>query len=563
MSYCLGLHIDDNYIRYAKVLKEENNEPKIETYGVVFYDNLQMAVEGIIKETYSYNAEIVINLNGEAYYEFETFAGMDYTSLKKHLNLMFGEEVCAKRDLKPNTFETRFIRGKSDTDEDATRIIYIAANKTLIAKPKQLLNNKVSKILPVSLANLSLLKMDEQTNCAILDLDTYTTLTIIVKGQVKKVININLGMGNILAKLTQTYKSYSKAYSACKQIMLLNNIMVEPIKKRGRPSKITEEEIADTTVDIESITPILYDISERVKAQLNEYIGIINTLYITGSATIINDIDLYFETELASVTVERLKPHFLANNIEANKKIKSFMEVNGAIALAVSPAKIDKESINFNPTNAFETIKSTVKDNKYINLGLSKITHRGKGNLGIKENQKPITHLSFKDQTVGVIPTSLIAILILSIAAYIVTTTVLNAQYTKNIKELDNGIAELNSIMSMIESDTQMINVNAQKYQTLQNNINILSSQLEEINGITNDIPSLLSRIALVMPDEVLVTKITINGSNVRIDAESQNYAPLGFLITALKTQEIMTDINTTIVEDASLQKIVINGVIR
>ncbi len=561
MSYCLGLHIDDNYIRYAKVLKEENKEPKIETYGVMFYDNLQMAIEGIIKETYSFDAEISINLNGESYYEFETFAGMDYANLKRHLKLMFAEEVCTPRDLKPSVFETRFIKTKSDTDEDATKVIYIASNKTLIAKPKQLLNNKVNKILPISLANLSLLNLQEQTNCAILDLDTYTTLTIIVKGQVKKIININLGMGNILSKLTQTYKSYSKAYSACKQIMLLNDLIAEPTKKRGRPSKNAVSDEGDLTADIESITPILYDIAERIKTQLNDYVGIINKIYLTGSAVIINDIDLYLENEIGGITVERLKPHFLANNIEASKKMKELIEVNGAIALAISPTKFDKENINFNTVNILEETKTILKDNKHISKILAKLPKKGEKKP--KKPKEPKTKIAFSEQSIGVLPTALITILILSITAYIATTTALKAQYDRNVAKIDEGTANLNAIITQINADTQTININSQKYLTLQNNIRMLASQLDQINGLSNDVPSLLTRIALVMPDEVVLTKLTINDSNVSIEAECSTYAPLGFLISSLKTEEIMTNINTSLVEGASLQKIVINGVIK
>lgn len=563
MSYCLGLHIDDNFIRYAKVNKEENKEPKIENYGVVFYDNLQMAIEGIIKETYSYDAEISINLNGEFYYEFEIFTGMDYGNLKKHLKLVFSEEVCASKGLNPNTFDTRFLRVNSDMDEDATNVIYIACNKTASSRPKQLLNNKVKSILPVSIANLSLINMQEQQNFAILDLDSYTTFTIVVKGQVKKVTNINLGMSNILAKLTQTYKSYSKSYNECKRIVLLDEGLQQLTKRRGRPAKGGSED-KEEPANVEMISPILYDIAGRVKAQLNDFVGIINKIYITGSAVVINNIDLYFEQAIGDISVELLKPHFLANNIDATKKMNEIIEVNSAIALAISPTKIGKDVINFSNINLYDETLAILKDNKYIGKIIEKIpikTNKKEKKPKEPKEKKPKT--SFAEQSMGTAPKILITILVLIIMGYIATTTALNIQYEKNAEDIDKGTVELVGIINSIETDVQNINVNSQKYLTLQNNIRTLLEQLDQINGLKNDVPSLLTRIALVVPDEVVLTKLTINDENVVIEAECSTYAPLGFFITSLKTEEIIGNLSTSIVDNSSLQKIVINGVIK
>ena len=568
MSYCLGLHIEDNYIRYAKVLKEENKEPKIETYGVMFYDNLQMAIEGIIKETYSYNAEIVINLNGEFYHEFETFAGMDYGNLKRHLKLVFAEEVCAPRNLNPTSFDTRFIRVKSDSDEDATKIVYIACNKTAIEKPKQLLSNKVQAVLPVSMANLSLLNLDKEENFAILDVDSYTTLTIVVKDGVKKVININLGMSNILSKLAQIYKSYSKSYNECKKIILLDESMQQLTKKRGRPSKTETEE--NQAVDVDSITPILYDIAGRVRAQLNNYIGIVNKIYVTGSVVAMNNIDLYFEEAIGDITVELLKPHFLANNLEASKKMKEIMEVNSAIALAIAPTRINEDNINFNAVNFLEETKMVLKENKLIGKVISKLPSKisvGKekttSKVNLKEPKEEKPKITFAEQSMGFIPKMLMTGLALGIVAYVATTTLLNTQYEKNGEQIREASAELTAVINSIDNDTDTINMNSQKYTTLQNNIRILAEQLDQLNGLKNDVPSLLTRIALVVPDEVVITKITVNDSNVSIEAQSNDYAPLGFFISSLKTEEIIDTISTSIINASSLHKIVINGVIK
>lgn len=558
MSYCLGLHIDDNYIRYAKVLKEENKVPKVETYGVVFYDNIQMAIESIIKETYSYNSSIAINLNGEFYYEFETFAGMDYGNLKKHLKLVFNEEVCATRNLNPSSFDTRFVRVTNDNDEDATKVVYIACNKSSIQKQKHLLGNKISNIFPMSLANLSLVNQEEQQNYAILDIDNVTTFTIVVRGNVKRVVNINLGMGNILSKLTQTYKSYSKSYSECKKIMLLDDTMQQLTQ-----SRINGNFDGQQASDMDNILPILYDIASRARVQLNDYVGIINKIYITGGATAINNIDLYFEQNIGDVTVELLKPHFLANNIEISKKIKEIIEVNGAIALAISPTKIGKDNINFNNMAFLDEAKQLVKENKYVAQALAKLPKKGEKPVKVKNIKEEKPKVSFAEQRMGFWPKTLISGMLVIIVAYIATTTMINMQYENNAKQIEEGTAQLNTVISNIQADTNVINVNSQKYVTLQNNIRVLSEQLDELNGLKYDVPGLLTRIALVTPDQVVLSRISINDSSVLIEAESSSYAPLGFFIASLKTEEIIDNISTTIIQSDSLQKISISGVMK
>ena len=39
MSSCLGLYIENNLIKYAKVSKDHDNV-KIDSYGIKFYDNI-------------------------------------------------------------------------------------------------------------------------------------------------------------------------------------------------------------------------------------------------------------------------------------------------------------------------------------------------------------------------------------------------------------------------------------------------------------------------------------------------------------------------------------------
>ena len=53
MSSCLGLFVQNNLIKYAKISKENDNI-KVENYGIKFYEqNIEKTVKQIVDETFS------------------------------------------------------------------------------------------------------------------------------------------------------------------------------------------------------------------------------------------------------------------------------------------------------------------------------------------------------------------------------------------------------------------------------------------------------------------------------------------------------------------------------
>ena len=72
MASCLGMYIENNLIKYAKVTKERDTL-KVDSFGVKFYDQIGTAINQIISETYSYKIPISINLSEETYQYFYFF----------------------------------------------------------------------------------------------------------------------------------------------------------------------------------------------------------------------------------------------------------------------------------------------------------------------------------------------------------------------------------------------------------------------------------------------------------------------------------------------------------
>ena len=52
MASCLGLYIENNLIKYAKVSKEKDGF-RMDSYGIKFYSNINEAIEQIVQETNS------------------------------------------------------------------------------------------------------------------------------------------------------------------------------------------------------------------------------------------------------------------------------------------------------------------------------------------------------------------------------------------------------------------------------------------------------------------------------------------------------------------------------
>lgn len=82
MTSCLGLYVESNVIKYAKISKDRDNL-KVESFGLKFYDKLGDAIKQIISETYSFKVPISINLADEVYSYFYMFSMLNKKDLKR------------------------------------------------------------------------------------------------------------------------------------------------------------------------------------------------------------------------------------------------------------------------------------------------------------------------------------------------------------------------------------------------------------------------------------------------------------------------------------------------
>ena len=88
MASCLGLYIENNLIKYAKVSKEKDGF-RMDSYGIKFYSNINEAIEQIVQETNSMKTPISVNIVDESYQYFSMFSQLNKKDLEKAIRMEF------------------------------------------------------------------------------------------------------------------------------------------------------------------------------------------------------------------------------------------------------------------------------------------------------------------------------------------------------------------------------------------------------------------------------------------------------------------------------------------
>ena len=135
MSSCLGIYIEDNIIKYAKV-SEERDIVKLETYGIKFYEQLEETIEQIVNETLSYKIPISINTANEQYNYFEMFSMLSEKDMQKAIATEF-ELLCEEKGYNKNVLDSRNVLINNIENKDRITAMHIFLNKAEVAKKIQ------------------------------------------------------------------------------------------------------------------------------------------------------------------------------------------------------------------------------------------------------------------------------------------------------------------------------------------------------------------------------------------------------------------------------------------
>ena len=536
MSSCLGLYIENNIIKYAKVSKDHDNL-KIDAFGIKFYEKLGDAIDQVVEETYSQKTPISVNMSEEMYNYFNMYALLTKSDLQKAIKTEF-EAYCADKGYNPNVFETRYAVVDNQLDRDKLRIIHIADNKIELNKRiQQISDYHLGNVSPIGMSIPNLAQIEKDENCIIVNIEDHTELTTIINGKIYNVEKLDEGSQEILDKINLRENSYSKAYEICKNTTIYTS--------EGRELQSEEEGyLAD-------IMPTLYNVVGQVKKAINSTTEKIEKVYITGTASLVNNIDLYFQEYLTEVTCEILEPYFVENT--GNINIKDYIEVNSAISLALMGLNEGIAGMNFKKMSFVEKIPSWMKIE--IDPEKTKKEKKNKGGLltwdlgeKLDKTEKSLVRIAVS--------------LFLLVVIYSGFSGMLNYQMNKKEQEAEESMTQTNSQIALAKSDNEKIKTKTNDYSTMIKNLEDANDRITDRNKTRNAIPNLLNQIMSVIPEQVQLTSIeNTTGTKVVINAQSSKYEQLGFFVAKLKNDVILTNVVSTAGQkDNSIVTIKIEG---
>lgn len=523
MQESLGISISNQVIKYAKVTKN-NNQIDVASCGVKFYDNLEADIQQIINETNSSNIPISINTKNEKFSYFSTFGLLNKNDTKKTINTEF-ETMCADNHLNSNAYEGRYVIVNDINNKDRNKVIYVYDGKNdLEERSASVRNGKIKSImpLPVSIANIAELKRNE--NVMIVNMEDKTTITTIINQKVYNVDEIPNGMQEVIEKINEKENSYLKSYEVCKNTTIYT-------------TEMTGADDANNKY-LPFIVPTLFSIVQEVQ-RLKEQYNRIEKIYLTGLATSINNIELYFQEYFQDSKCEILKPYFAANDSKIN--IKDYIEVNSAIALALDGLDLGLKSLNFKA--------STWKDdfNTLLHSDIKSLGKSGgkKGSFSFNMSMKGELSPSEK-WLIRCMLTTFIVIITFSVCSNFLGKQII--EKTEDAKEV---IEDTTKQMSAVNQDDAKVLNKKKDYDTFKAELEDTNEEIATKRARKNQIPTLLNQIVYIIPKNVQLTRIrnvvTDEGKqHIVMTAQSKQYEQLAYFKARLKNNGYLDNVTST-----------------
>ncbi|MCI8345317.1 MAG: hypothetical protein HFJ42_05050 [Clostridia bacterium] len=543
MSSSLGLYIQDNLIKYAKVNKDKDTL-KVEAFGIKFCDNVIETINQIVAETFSYKTPITTNLTGEEYNYFYMFNLLSKNDLKKSIDIEF-DSLCYDKGINKNTLETRYALVPDANDKEKVKVISICDNKIELNKRmQQVEGNLLGNISPLSMAIANIVDVKEKENAIIVNIEDKTTITTIMDKKIYNIDKIDIGANEFLYNINQKENSYNKSYEICKNTTIYTMDTKELLQ---------EEE----NLYLEDIMPTLYNIVQATRDLLDNSLEKIDKIYITGIGAVINNIDLYFQEYFPNIKCEILKPYFIPDTVKIN--MKDYIEVNSAIALGMQGLGYGVKNINFKKP----TLSDKLPDWMKIEIGNKK----GEGKKRKKSyNFKSKFNISFDlkgalDNTEKWLIRSIAGIGVF-IIMYFSFSTFLNYQSDKKLEEIRNIYEDTQKQISLIQKDKESLRNKTSRYEEVLKNLEDKKNQSSESRKVKDAIPNLLTSITNGIPRGVTITSIAnTSGYNIKIEAQAKEYSELGYFIGKIKTSNILYNVTTSeSVKQNDIIKLVIEG---
>lgn len=590
MPSCLGIYTDRNMIKYAKVTsvteKIAGQILTLDAYGVKFYDNLQATIDEIAEEvgmsapaapgqitlTGSNTTSVGLALSNEEFYITDVFANLKKKDMHQ-LILSEYQEKMGENALSSSVMEMRIkLALNSGSIDKHLALCAMTSTGELANIRRNYEKYKVDSICPLSISVKNLFEnqgIDEEA--IVVNIEDKTTITVFHRSEIQYVTSLPLGTQEIISKLAEKYNSASKAYEALKKV----SAYIEDSYDMDDESR----EILDVVI------PVLYDIRQQVDAIVTPYLKDAKAIYITGAGAVINNIDLYFGEVFLDTPCKILKPFFAGRDAENMKEI---IEVNSAIALALDGVGMSDKDLNFvAASKKAANIQGTkVITDKIKSLDIKGKIKEAKGKAGdfVKKLNAPVgkkkkRNVDFDeslldeaaegevtDTAYGRIDSLLTRATVFAaslLIGYIVAGTVINNNIIAKDKEVNSEISKVNAAIVKAEEDAAYLKGRADEYVAITEKLSAIITKINKESRKTYNIPNFMSKLMFIMPSGVKVTSINVlETGDVSLKAESGQYAQLGFLVSRIKLEKALLDVDMEVVSVDGNIKIIVSGVL-
>ena len=544
MSSSLGLCIEKNLIKYAKVTKNRE-ELTVDAFGIKFYEDVKEAIKQVISETLSKNVPISLNLTDEVYNYFDVSSLLNKNELKTEIENDFNE-FCEKKKISSEDYESRYSISKED-GKDTFKVMHVSVFKSSI---NSILDNiedgKVSTITPLGMSIANIISTKPKENVIVVNMDDETVITSIINQKINDVKRIKQGPTNVLKKIAGKENSYSKAYEICKNSTIY--------------TMDGKETIDEGNEYMEFIIPTLYKVVTDLQKYITKSKINYDKIYITGTLSVVNNIDLYFQEFFQQEKCEILKPYFIKDRAKIN--IKDYIEVNSALSLAMQDLGYGMQEMNFQKQTFSMPIPEILKKepskekvNKPKNISkLNKVPNKIQLDFDMSGKLEKTEKWMLRGA----------GLLVAIILVYSIYSIYLNNRINQKLQEVQNSIMYTDSQIAMADTDINEINGKANEYNQMINDLNNVNSRLETNMDSKGRIPNLLTNIMSIIPENVQITEIDntsdSDGKHVIIKAQSEYYDELGYFKVKLKEDDILTNVVSSQETTENFVEMVIEG---
>lgn len=504
MQSCLGIYIENNLIKYAKVSRDRDNL-KVDSFGTKFYENVEEAIQQVVQETNSTKSPIAVNSPDARYDYFNYFALLNKNALKKSIDIDF-EMLCTERGIDKDSVEKRYIFELNPNDSEQLKAINASINKINLNSEKELLKNyNLTSIMPMPIGITNLVKLDETKNELIVNLEELTTLTFTEKGHIDSVESIPTSILEAIEEIARRENSKTKAYEILKNITITTQ---------------DYDVMQDGNEYMDVVIPVLFKIVNEIKEKINEFGKPVHKIHFSGTGIIINNIDMYFQDRLNDIESVIIKPPFLDSQ-SLKIGIKDYIEVNSAIALALTGLNIGKvNDMDFGNRS---------------NFGISGIDVSGISSGG---NIKSLKETSGeKLDAVERLFIRMTTVCLLFIICYAIITNRLYSNMSDKDFKTQAKIDETNrSIEAMTKTEETIENLN-DRYEASIARFNNEAIKIGDSVFTSTEIQNFLSNLKTIIPRETkLVSLENTKDRHFVIQARANKYQQLGYLKALLET---------------------------